>query len=109
MSEIWRHFKCRSQLTGGLRFPLQTAQLTNDVIYYLSSPFKKSRQSMPTLFSLLFLFRGFLDFFFFSFLLFCYCVKCFLKIKNDIINVLGTDGETDGIWLDALLCLLCLV
>ena len=41
MSEIWRHFKCRSQLTGGLRFPLQTAQLTNDVIYYLSSPFKK--------------------------------------------------------------------
>ena len=32
-----------------------------------------------------------------------YCIKRFLQIIEDIVDVLGTDGKTDGVWLDSLL------
>ena len=31
-------------------------------------------------------------------------LKCLIQILNDIINMLCTDGQTDGIWTDALIC-----
>ena len=37
------------------------------------------------------------------------CIKRFLKVEENIIDVLCTDRKTDGIRLDTLLCLLCLV
>lgn len=36
-------------------------------------------------------------------------IKRFLKVEENIIDVLSTDRKTDGIRLDTLLCLLCLV
>lgn len=38
-----------------------------------------------------------------------YCVKRFLQIIEDIVDIFCTDGKTDGVWLDSLLCLFRLI
>ena len=40
-------------------------------------------------------------FYFVSFLL--NCLKCLIQILDDIVDVLGTDGKTDGVWFDSLI------
>lgn len=37
------------------------------------------------------------------------CLKCLIEILDNIIDVLGSDGKTDGVWLDALIQKLCLI
>ena len=31
------------------------------------------------------------------------CLKCLIQILDDIVDVLGTDGKTDRVWLDSLI------
>ena len=38
-----------------------------------------------------------------------YCIKRFLQIIEDIVDIFCTDGKTDGVWLDSLLCLFRLI
>lgn len=38
-----------------------------------------------------------------------YCVKRFLQIIENIVDIFCTDGKTDGVWLDSLLCLFLLI
>ena len=38
-----------------------------------------------------------------------HCLKCFLQILDNVINMLNPDGQTDGVGLDALVCLLLLI
>ena len=43
------------------------------------------------------------------YILFCFvsfllnCLKCLIQILDDIVDVLGTDGKTDGVWFDSLI------
>ena len=41
-------------------------------------------------------------FYFVSFLL--NCLKCLIQILDDIVDMLGTNGQTDGVLLNALIC-----
>ena len=36
-------------------------------------------------------------------ILFSNCLKCFVKILNDIVNILCTNGKTNCIWFDTLI------
>lgn len=31
------------------------------------------------------------------------CLKCLIQILDNIIDIFGTDGKTDGVWFDSLI------
>ena len=32
-----------------------------------------------------------------------YCLECLVQVLNDIIDILSSDGKTDGVWFDSLI------
>ena len=87
----------------GIRFIIRSGIIISHAVYL--SPKKKHVCFFKhaSFFCMLF----YILFYFVSFLL--NCLKCLIQILDDIVDVLSTDGETDRVLLDALICKLLIV